>query len=267
MMPVLTRRRVVAAVSPALLIAALAVAGPFLAPHPVDYPVGIAFETPSGSAWLGGDRVGQDVTSQLLHGGWGLLVLAAVIAGLVTTCAAVLGSTAALYTRAGAWIERAADLCMLLPPVLAILLFMLSWPESGTAGLITVAVVAGTPYSARVFAAAASGVARTGFVEAARARGERPGYLVFRELLPNLRHTLLTQLGLRFVEAIYIVSTVSFLQLPTSLGAANWAVMVRENASGILLNPAAVLAPSLAIGLLAVSVNSAVTAFAGERPI
>ena len=52
-----------------------------------------------------------------------------------------------------------------------------------------------------------------------------------------------------------------------SLGAANWAVMVRENASGILLNPAAVLAPSLAIGLLAVSVNSAVTAFAGERPI
>ncbi|WP_169811728.1 ABC transporter permease [Nocardia sienata] len=267
MMPVLTRRRAAAAVSPAVLIAALAVAGPFLAPHPVDHPVGIAFEEPSGHAWLGGDRVGQDVASRLLHGGWGLLVVAAVIAGLVTTCAAVLGSTAALHARAGAWIERAADLCMLLPPVLAILLFMLSWPESGTAGLITVAVVAGTPYSARVFAAAASGVARSGFVEAARARGERLGYLVLRELLPNLRHTLLTQLGLRFVEGIYIVSTVSFLQLPASLGEANWAVMVRENAPGILLNPAAVLAPSLAIGLLAVSVNSAVTAFAGERPI
>ncbi|MET8796387.1 ABC transporter permease subunit [Nocardia sp. NPDC004568] len=261
----LTRHRVVVAVTPAVLVAVLAATGPLLAPHPVDYPVGIAFEKPGGGAWLGGDRLGQDVTSQLLHGGWGLLVLAALIAGLVTTCAAVLGSTAALHPRAGAWIERATDLCMLLPPVLAILLFMLSWPESGTAGVITVAVVAGTPYSARVFAAAASGVARTGFVEAARARGERLGYLVFRELLPNLRHTLLTQLGLRFVEAIYIVSTVSFLQLPTSLGAANWAVMVRENAPGILLNPAAVLAPSLAIGLLAVSVNSAVTVFAGER--
>ena len=42
--------------------------------------------------------------------------------------------------------------------------------------------------------------------------------------------------------------------LPTGLGD-NWALMVRENAEGVLLNPAAVLAPSLAIGILAVSVN------------
>jgi peptide/nickel transport system permease protein len=34
--------------------------------------------------------------------------------------------------------------------------------------------------------------------------------------------------------------------------------MVRENSSGALLNPWSVLAPSLAIGLLAVSVNLAI---------
>lgn len=261
------RRRIMVAVSPAVVIAAVAVAGPVLAPHAVDHPVGITFEKPSGSAWLGGDRLGRDVTSQLLHGGWGLLLLAVAIAALVTTGAAVLGAVAALYPRVGAWIERAADLGMLLPPVLAILLFMLSWPESGAVGLIAIAVIAGTPYSARVFAAAATGIAAAGYIEAARARGERPAYLVFCEVLPNLRETLLTQLGLRFVEAIYIVSTASFLQLPTTVGDANWAVMVRENAPGILLNPAAALAPSLAIGLLAVSVNSAVAAFGSGRRI
>ncbi|GGL12103.1 ABC transporter permease subunit [Nocardia jinanensis] len=253
---------------PAVAVVALAVAGPLFAPYAVDHPVGITFENPNGKAWLGGDRLGHDVLSQLLHGGWGLLLVAATIALLVTTIAAVLGSVAALYPRAGAWIERTADLGMLLPPVLAILLFMLSWPESGAVGLVVISVASGTPYTARVFAAAASGVAASGFIEAARGRGEGMGYLVSRELLPNLRETLLTQLGLRFVEAMYLVSTAAFLQLPTTLGDANWAVMVRENASGILLNPAAVLAPSLAIGLLAVSVNSAVAIFGrGRRDI
>ncbi|WP_067824880.1 ABC transporter permease subunit [Nocardia inohanensis] len=250
---------------PAAVIVAIAVLGPVLAPHSAEHGIGISFQRPGGAAWLGGDRLGRDVWSQLLRGGWGLLLLAAVIATVVTGCAAVLGAVAALRPRLGGWIERAADLGMLLPPVLAILLFMLSWPESGALGLVIVAVIAGTPYTARVFAAAASGVTRAGFMEAAQARGEHLGYLVFRELLPNLRETLLTQLGLRFVEAMYLVSTAAFLQLPTSLGDANWAIMVRENASGILLNPAAVLAPSLAIGLLAVSVNSAVVAFGRGR--
>ncbi|MEV0706938.1 ABC transporter permease subunit [Nocardia aurea] len=253
------------AVLPAALVVAVAVVGPGLAPNSVDHPVGISFEKPGDGAWLGGDRLGRDVMSQLLCGGWGLLLLGATIAVLVTAFAAILGSIAALYPRTGSWIERTADLGMLLPPVLAILLFMLSWPESGAVGLVVVSVIAGTPYSARVFAAAASGVAASGFIEAAQARGERLSYLVFREVLPNLRETLLTQLGLRFVEAMYLVSTAAFLQLPTTLGDANWAVMVRENASGILLNPAAVLAPSLAIGLLAVSVNSAVAAFGRGR--
>ncbi|NUS91387.1 MAG: ABC transporter permease subunit [Nocardia sp.] len=262
--PTSTRRLWLTAL-PAVVVVVPAVVGPLFAPYPVDHAVGITFEKPHSGAWLGGDRLGRDVLSQLLHGGWGLLLIATVIAVLVTAFAAVLGSVAALYPRAGAWIERTADLGMLLPPVLAILLFMLSWPESGTVGLVVVSVAAGTPYTARVFAAAAGGIAASGFIEAARGRGEKTTYLVFRELLPNLRETLLTQLGLRFVEAMYLVSTAAFLQLPTTLGEANWAVMVRENASGILLNPAAVLAPSLAIGLLAVSVNTAVAMFGRGR--
>ncbi|MBF6124424.1 ABC transporter permease subunit [Nocardia brasiliensis] len=248
-------------VLPAVLVSVLAVLGPAFAPHAAQAPVGIPFGDPTGDAWLGTDRIGRDVLSQLLYGGWGLLLLAAVIAIAVTALSCVLGTVAALRPRIGTLIERATDFVMLLPAVLGTLLVLTSWPDAGAYGLLVVALLFGTPYCARVFAAAAAGVAASGYVEAAQASGETLWHLVFREVLPNLREVIAAQLGLRFVEAVYLVSTASFLQLPTTLGASNWSVMVRENAAGMLLNPWSVLAPSLAIAILAVSVNLAVSAF------
>lgn len=66
------------------------------------------------------------------------------------------------------------------------------------------------------------------------------------------------------MAGVYLVATASFLQLPTTLGATNWAGMVRDNTSGLLLNPWAALAPSLAIAIVAVSVNLAVSEFGRE---
>ncbi|WP_431956797.1 ATP-binding cassette domain-containing protein [Nocardia lijiangensis] len=251
----------VLALLPALLVIAGAALGPALAPQPAERAVGIPFADPSGDAWLGTDRLGRDVLSHLLYGGWGLLLLAAVIAVLVTAVSSVLGAVAALRSRVGALIETATDFAMLVPAVLGILLVLTTWPDAGVYGLIVVAMLFGAPYCARVFAAAAAGVAASGYVEAARASGETLAHLVFREVLPNLREVLAAQLGLRFVAAVYLVSTASFLHLPTTLGASNWAVMVRDNASGMLLNPWSVFAPSLAIAIVAVSVNLAVTEF------
>ncbi|WP_280271367.1 ABC transporter permease [Nocardia wallacei] len=240
---------------PAVVVVVGAAVGPWVAPRAVDATVGIPFAAPGAGAPLGGDRLGHDVFSRLLHGGWGLILLAVLIAVAVTGCASVLGALAALRPRLGAVIERGADLAILLPAVLALLLVVASWPESGAFGVVLVAIVFGIPYSARVFAAAATPVAATGYVEAARLGGESTAYVVFREMLPNMRELVFAQFGLRFVEGMYLVATAAFLRLPTSLGASNWAVMVRDNASGILLNPWAVLAPSLAIGIVAVSVN------------
>ncbi len=90
-------------------------------------------------------------------------------------------------------------------------------------------------------------------------------YLVFREVLPNLRSTVLTQFGLRFVAGMYLVSTAAFLQLSTTLGESNWGVMVRDNSSGIVLNPWSVLALSLAIGAVAVGVSLAVAVLETNR--
>ncbi|MGW5436231.1 ABC transporter ATP-binding protein/permease [Nocardia asteroides] len=247
------------------LVVLAAVLGPLLAPHPADKAVGMPFAEPGGEAVLGTDRLGHDVLSHLLTGGTELLLVSAVIAVLVTVLSAMLGAVAAVRPRAGSLIELGGDLVILLPAVLGILLILTAWPQGGVTALIVVALLFGVPYCARIFAAAAAGIAATGYVEAAVASGESLPHLVFREILPNLRAVFTTQLGLRFVVAVYLVSTVSFLGVP-ALSDDNWANMVRDNASGLLLNPWAVLAPSAAIAIVAVGVNLVVTGGAGRRP-
>ncbi|MFC9324208.1 ABC transporter permease subunit [Kitasatospora sp. NPDC057015] len=261
-----TRVRVPARALPALLLVALALAGPLLAPHPVDRPVTAPYGPADGSAALGGDQLGRDVLSRLLTGGAPLIATALAVAVLVTTAAGAIGILAALRPRLGRWVERTADLAILLPAVLGIMLVALAWPSGGRLAVGAAATVLGIPYAVRVVAAAAAPVAATGYVETAAAGGERLWYLMAREVLPNLRATLLALFGLRFVEGVYVVSIAAFLQLGPQPPEADWALMIRENAPGIVLNPWAVAAPCLAIGLLAISVNLAAEALAPARP-
>lgn len=253
-------RRLLPRVLPALLLTALALAGPWLTPHAIDTPVAAPYAEPGGEAPLGGDQLGRDVLSRVLAGGRELVVTSLLVAVLVTVAAAVLGAVSALRPGVGRCVERTADVLMLLPAVLGILLVTLSWPDGGRFAVVTAAVVLGVPYAVRLVAGAAAPVAASGYVEAAAVGGERLWYLVVREVLPNLRATLLALFGLRFVAAVYLVATAGFLQVGPQPPAADWALMIRENSAGILLNPWAVLAPSLAIGLLAMSVNLAAAA-------
>ena len=251
---------------PALLLVLLALTGPLLAPHATDQPVTAPYSTPDGAAALGGDQLGRDVLSRLLSGGAPLIATALTIAVLVTAAATVIGTLAALRPRLGRWVERTADLAILLPAVLGIMLIALAWPGGGRLAVAAAATALGSPYAVRVVAAAAAHVAATGYVETATACGERLWHLMAREVLPNLRGTLLALFGLRFVEGVYVVSIAAFLQLGPQPPEPDWALMIRENAPGIMLNPWAVAAPCLAIGILAISVNLAAEALAPARP-
>lgn len=235
----------------------LAFAGPLLAPHTVDTPVTAPFAEPGGGAPLGGDQLGRDVLSRVLHGGALLTGSALLVAVVTTLTASLIGCVAALRPVLGRLVERGADIAILLPPLLGIMLIALAWPGGGRRAVIAAAIVLGTPYAVRIVASAAAPLATAGYVEAALARGESTWHIALREILPNLRATVLTLFGLRFVEAVYLISMAGFLQIGPQPPASDWPLMVRENAPGILLNPWAVLAPSLAIAALAITVNLA----------
>lgn len=242
----------------------LTLAGPLIAPHTLDTPVTAPFAPPGEGAPLGGDLLGRDVLSRLLHGGTLLVGSALLVAAVVTLVATLAGCVAVLRPTLGRAVERCADLAILLPPLLGIMLIALAWPGGGRWAVIAAAVVLGTPYAVRIVAAAAAPLVASGYVEAAVTRGESTAYIALRELLPNLRATVMTLFGLRFVEAFYVVSMAGFLQIGPQPPASDWSLMVRENSAGILLNPWAVVAPSLAIAVLAITVNLAALSLAPD---
>ncbi|MEU5109554.1 ABC transporter permease subunit [Streptomyces sp. NPDC021354] len=258
------RTRTLALTAVAVLPLLLTVAGPLLAPHSLSSPVTAPFTAPSADAPLGGDQLGRDVLSRLLHGGTLLVAGALLVAAVVTVAATVIGCFAVLRPALGRAVERCADVAILLPPLLGIMLIALAWPGGGRWAVIAAAIVLGTPYAVRVVAAAAAPLASAGYVEAAITRGESTAYIALCELLPNLRSTVLTLFGLRFVDAVYVISMAGFLQIGPQPPASDWSLMVRENAPGILLNPWAVVAPSLAIAAVAITVNLATQALAPD---
>ncbi|MER7792870.1 ABC transporter permease subunit [Streptomyces sp. NPDC097640] len=258
------RARTHVLIAVAVLPLVLTVAGPLLARHSKDTPVTAPFAAPSADAPLGGDQLGRDVLSRLLHGGTLLVASALLVAVVVTMAATLIGCFAVLRPVLGRAVERCADVAILLPPLLGIMLIALAWPGGGRWAVIAAAVVLGIPYAIRVVAAAAAPLASAGYVEAAITRGESTAYIALRELLPNLRSTVLTLFGLRFVEAVYLISMAGFLQIGPQPPASDWSLMVRENGPGILLNPWAVVAPSLAIAAIAITVNLATQALAPD---
>ncbi|MFC3849257.1 ABC transporter permease subunit [Corynebacterium hansenii] len=250
-------RRCVPALAVALFVIGGFLRGRFSDGFDAGAATAVPFLGPSAEHLLGTDKLGRDVLDRLLVGGAGLLAVALVLAAAVTALGAVLGALAALRPAADAGLRWLTDGAVLIPAVLAMLVLGAALPDAGFTAIGIAGVVLGTPYAAKVFQSAAAVAVMNGHVEAAEGIGESLPRLIFAEVLPMLRQTIIAVFGLRLVEATYLVSTAAFLHIPTGLAETNWAQSVRDNGAGLLLNPWAALAPALAIAAASIAVLAA----------
>jgi peptide/nickel transport system permease protein len=237
------------------LIAAIVLLGPYVAPYGPDSLIGIPFTGPGGGALLGTDALGRDVLSRILDGGRSLVVVAAG----ATAVAYAAGATAGLlagYARGliDPLVMRLVDVIIAFPPLL-FLLVLASGAEHSLIGLTLGIAVVQFPGVARIVRSAALQISVRGYVEAATARGEPTSYVLFREILPNIRTTMIADAGPRLTTSILLVAALSFLGFGQRPPAPDWASMISENQSGLALNPWAALAPALLIAVLTISLN------------
>jgi peptide/nickel transport system permease protein len=237
------------------IVVGIALLGPFFAPHPLDQPIGLPYERPSAEAWLGTDRLGRDVLSRVLWGGRSVLALAGA-ATVIAYAGGLLIGLLAGYSRSllDPVLMRSADVLISFPALVFLLVLVTGLGTSKAVLVFGVALIQ-MPAIARIIRSATLAQSVRGFVEAAVARGEGTFAILRRELLPNIVSPIAADVGIRFTLAIILVASVNFLSLGLQPPAADWALMISENRDGLTLNPYAVLAPALMIGLLTIAVN------------
>ncbi|MDQ2953158.1 MAG: ABC transporter permease [Chloroflexota bacterium] len=238
--------------------------GPYFAPYSPSELPGFPYATPNGTFWLGTDYLGEDVFSRVLSGGRTVILYGA----LATLLAYAVGGTIGLlagYTRSRLddLLMRSMDVLLAFPPILFLLVIATGAGSNIWALVIAIAVIH-VPSIARILRSAALEVSVRGYVEAAIARGDRTHVILRREILPNIWGTIVADGGPRFTVSILLVAAVNFLGLGLSPPAADWAMMISENRSGITINIWAVVAPALMIGALTVSINVVADAIAGR---
>ena len=238
--------------------------GPYFAPYSPSALPGIPYSTPSRTFWLGNDYLGEDVFSRVLSGGRTVIVYGAVATLLAYAVGGTIGLVAG-YTRSRLddLLMRSMDVLLAFPPILFLLVIATGAGANIWALVIAIAVIH-VPSIARILRAAALEVSVRGYVEAAIARGDRTHVILRREILPNIWGTIVADGGPRFTVSILLVAAVNFLGLGLSPPAADWAMMISENRSGITINLWAVVAPALMIGALTVSINVVADAIAGR---
>lgn len=231
----------------------LAVLGPVFAGGP---GARTASFTPGGGHGLGTDFVGRDVWDQVLLGGRPVVLTALAATAAAYLVALPLGLTAALTHRR--WLEetlmRPLDVVLAVPSLLLILL-VAAVLTPGAAGLALLVAVVNVPDAARIVRSAAAGAAARPAVEALRMQGETWWRTAVGHVGRSILRTLAADAGIRLTGVLYLVATAAFLGVGVAPDAADWAVMVDRNRTGLFVQPWAVVVPALLIVALTMGSN------------
>lgn len=234
---------------------AAAILAPVIAPYGMAEIVGDSWAEWSWAHPLGTDSIGRDLLSRMIWGGQTTIFVAAAATLLSFGLGSVLGFLAAVR---GGWtdqiLSRTVDLMMSIPSLISALVILSVMPVTVTVLILVMGILDSTRVF-RLARAVAVDIAVMDYVEAARLRGERQGWIIFREILPNALSPLVAEMGLRFIFAVLFISTLSFLGLGVQPPMADWGGIVKENKEGIVYGIPAALIPAFAIATLAISVN------------
>ena len=237
------------------LFSIVSIFAPFIAPYGETEIIGKSYELWSDKHFLGTDNLGRDMLSRLIFGARNTIGMALLTTFLAFLIGSITGMIAAVI---GGWIDqifgRIVDVLMSIPSLIFALLILSFFGTSITYLIGTIAILEATRVF-RLARATGMNVAVMDFVEVAKLRGEKLGWSIRKEILPNIAAPLLAEFGLRFCFVFLFISALSFLGLGIQPPTADWGSMVRENATLISYDDITPLLPAGAIALLTVATN------------
>ncbi|WP_027160897.1 ABC transporter permease [Mesorhizobium sp. WSM1293] len=183
---------------------------------------------PDALHWFGTDQLGRDVLSRIIVGSRDILLVAplATLAGVAagSIIGLVLGYFEGLTDAIGA---RLLDTLMAFPFIVLVTMTLVAIGPSNLTVILVIGI-AYAPLVARTVRAAVREQKQRDYVSAARLGGEGPLAIMFLEILPNIRETILIELVTRLGYAFFSIATLSFLGLGIQPPSADWGLAVAD---------------------------------------
>ncbi len=239
----------------------VAVFAPLLAPYGESQVFEVPYAPWDDQFKFGTDQLGRDMLTRLIYGARNTIGIAVATTLLSFSIGGGLG---VLTTIQGGWVDqilsRAVDVLMAIPGLIFALMLLSIFGSTITNLIIIIAVLDSTRVF-RLSRAVAMNVVVMDYVEAAKLRGEGLGWIMRKEIIPNILPPMVAEFGLRFCFVFLTIAALSFLGVGIQPPTADWGSMVRENATLITYGDITPLLPAGAIALLTVAVNFVVDWF------
>jgi ABC-type dipeptide/oligopeptide/nickel transport system permease subunit len=211
--------------------------------------------SPGAEHWLGTDRFGRDVFSQVMAGARITLLVGLVAVGIAAVVGVPLGVLAGMRGgRLGALLMRGSDILLAFPGLLLAIVLGAVY-GAGTVTAMIALGIGSIPAFARVARSGTLQVMRSDYVVAARAANRGELAIAARHVLPNIAGTVLVQCSVNFAIAVLAEAGLSFLGLGTPPPTPSWGRMLQESQQFLGVADHLAIVPGVAIAVAVLGFN------------
>jgi len=252
------RRRSLVLIAGLLLVGAIvliAVVSLAWLPYDPSDTSGGRLEGPGIAHWLGTDRLGRDLFTQIMVGARIALIVGL---GAVAVGAAIGVPVGIAAGFAGGWLDDALSAGMDIVIAFPLLLLAMLFVAVTGASLVTVTVAIGLSVSAivaRLTRVVSKRVLAQQYITAARTSGTSWLGIVWEHVLPNIWPTISVNLGLLFGVAVLAEASLSYLGLGAPPPNSSWGRLLQEAQGTVSTAPLGAIAPGVVLVVLVIGVN------------
>jgi ABC-type dipeptide/oligopeptide/nickel transport system permease subunit len=228
------------AVAVVLLIVLIAIGAPWIAPHnPDDTDLLRRLQPPAwleGGEWsyvLGCDSLGRDLLSRIVFGSRVSIFIGTAVIVLATGIGIGAGLLAGYL---GGWVDALVSWLvdiLLAFPYLLFAIGLMAMIGPGLRNIVIALAFKEWVIPCRLVRGQTLALRRVDYVEAARASGASPAYIMGCEILPNILSPVIVVSTLRMAHVIILEASLSFLGIGVQPPTASWGSLVADGRSFI----------------------------------
>ncbi len=210
---------------------------------------------PSAEHWAGTDNLGRDILYRTLVA-TRLSVELALAATVITLVVGLILGTAAfvLGRRSGRLVNAGINIAVAFPGILLALFFAVVFGVGATGAVLAIGF-AGAPAFGRLTQTLVAGIAARDYVSAAQVAGVGRVRILFRHVLPNISEPLVVNATIGAGGALLAFAGLSFLGLGVQQPQYDWGRLLFDGIGSLYVNPAAALAPGIAVLVAGLAFN------------